>query len=189
MQGKIENLTERIAKLKDIMGEINFDDLSNKRESLIVKEKITSLSDILIKLHKEISENESATLKDVHKKFEELNPYLNVDKLTSEFNISENEMYVMISANFDELEQFLVNIKFIKDNHKILDYEPILDIPEKKKIINEKEVKSIEIYNDVYQIHESIDKLSKDYYQSIEMVNEKFFIFNKILDSVEMLNR
>ena len=190
MQAKIQQLSERINSLKDILGEMSFEDTSKKQGSLsIFKEKVKNISDIIIKLQKEISENDSITLKEVHKKFEELNPLLNVEKLTSEFNINEDEMYALIIVNFDEIESFLLNLKYIKDNQKILEYEPIIDIDEKKNILREKEINSIDLFTKVYQTHESVDKLCSTYYESVSNLNEKFDLYTKILDALEVLNK
>lgn len=191
MQNKIEVLLERINSLKDVIGEINFDDVAKKQSptSSVFKEKLGSISDIITKLQKEISENDSITLKEVHKKFEELNPLLNVEKLSSEFNISENEMYVMIIANFDEIESFLVNLKFIKDNQKTLDLDPICDLDEKKRILTKHEYNSINQYTKIYQTHEAIDKLCISYSESISDINEKFGIYNKLIDALEVLSK
>ncbi len=191
MQNKIENLHERLKTLKDIIGEINFEDITKKQESSsIFREKVSSISDIIHKLHKEIIDNDTVTVKEIHKRFEELNPFLNVEKLSSEFTIGEDEMYVLISANFDEIESFLGNVNFIKDNQKkILDHDPIIDLPEKRKIIREKEFSSIDINNKVYQLHNNIDNLAQTYYDSINIINEKFGVYNKILDALEVLNK
>lgn len=191
MQNKIESLAERINNLRDIMGEINFEDIAKKQTttSTVFKEKLNNIADIIIKLQKEISENDSITLKEVHKKFEELNPLLNVEKLSSEFSISENEMYSLIVANYEEIESFLANLSFVNDNQKILDYEPIIDLDKKTEVIKDMEIQSINQSNKVYQTHDSIDKIIVAYSESISNVNQKFNNFSKLLDSLEVLNK
>lgn len=114
----------------------------------------------------------------------ELAPLLNVEKLSSEFTISENEMYVLVMTNFDELESFLNNLKFIKENQKVLDFDIIKDLEEKKKTIKPLELKSINLYSNINQIHEAVDKISDNYSKSVELLNDKIFIYNELLDKM-----
>jgi hypothetical protein len=191
MQNKIEQLAERINALRDMMGEINFEDIAKKQlsTSTVFKERISSISDIIIKLQKEISENDSITLKEVHKKFEELSPLLNVERLTSEFTVTENEMNSMILANYEEIESFLANLKFINENQKILDYDPIVDLETKIQTIKKHELDCITQSTNIYQTHDSIDQLAIAYSESISNVNEKLYNFNRLIDALEVLNK
>lgn len=114
----------------------------------------------------------------------ELAPLLNVEKLSSEFTISENEMYVLIMTNFDELESFLNNLKFIKDNQNVLDFDIIKDLEEKKKAIKPLELKGINLYSNINQIHESVDRISENYSKSVDILNDKIFIYNELLEKM-----
>lgn len=114
----------------------------------------------------------------------ELAPLLNVEKLSSEFTISENEMYVLIMTNFDELESFLNNLKFIKDNQNVLDFDIIKDLEEKKKEIKPLELKGINLYSNINQIHESVDRISENYSKSVDILNDKIFIYNELLEKM-----
>ena len=114
----------------------------------------------------------------------ELAPLLNVEKLSSEFTISENEMYVLIMTNFDELESFLNNLKFIKDNQNVLDFDIIKDLEEKKKAIKPLELKGINLYSKINQIHESVDRISENYSKSVDILNDKIFIYNELLEKM-----
>ncbi len=69
MKNKIELLEERLNNINDTLGAIDPNDFNVKMgRSLITKDKLRTLCDVLIYLQKEISENESATFKDVYKK-------------------------------------------------------------------------------------------------------------------------
>ena len=70
MQSRIEQLTERIKGLNNIIGTIDFDDIAKKQQqnNSVYKDKITNISDIIIKLQNEIIDNDNITLKEVHKK-------------------------------------------------------------------------------------------------------------------------
>lgn len=115
----------------------------------------------------------------------DLAPLLNVEKLSSEFNISESEMYVLIINNFDELENFLTNLKFIKDNQNVLDSNPIHEVEEKKRILKPLELKSINLYSKILQIDESLENLSSKYSNSVASLNEKFAFYNELFSRIE----
>lgn len=69
MKNKIELLEERLNSINDILGVIDPNDYNVKLgKSLITKDKLRTMSDVIIYLQKEISDNESATFKDVYKK-------------------------------------------------------------------------------------------------------------------------
>lgn len=69
MKSRLEQLRDRILSLNNIVGEINFQEIEQKHTSTsVIKEKFESISDIIIKMQKEIKENDNITLKDVHKK-------------------------------------------------------------------------------------------------------------------------
>ena len=69
MKNKIELLEERLNNINDVLGVIDPNDFNVKMgKSLITKDKLRTLCDVLLFLQKEISENESATFKDVYKK-------------------------------------------------------------------------------------------------------------------------
>lgn len=69
MKGKIDSLRERILALNNIVGDINFEELEKKHTSTsVIREKFENISDIIVKMQKEIKENDNITLKDVHKK-------------------------------------------------------------------------------------------------------------------------
>lgn len=69
MKNKIELLEERLSNINDVLGIFDSADFNVKMgKSLITKDKLRTLSDVILFLQKEISENESATFKDVYKK-------------------------------------------------------------------------------------------------------------------------
>ncbi len=115
----------------------------------------------------------------------ELSPLLNIEKLSSEFNISESEMYILLMANFDELESFLLNVKYIKENQNLIDYNPLYEVEEKRKVLRPIELKAINLYSQIHQIHESIDKVSETYSHSVSGVNQKFAYLNKLFNKLE----
>lgn len=69
MKAKVESLKERISQINNIVGEMNFEEIEKRHmTSSVIKEKFENISDVIIKLQKEIKENDNITLKDVHRK-------------------------------------------------------------------------------------------------------------------------
>lgn len=69
MKAKVENLKERISQLNNTVGEMNFEEIEKKHmTSSVIREKLENISDVILKLQKEIKENDNITLKDVHRK-------------------------------------------------------------------------------------------------------------------------
>ena len=58
---------------------------------------------------------------------------LDAERLRSETNIQEKEMYLMILSNYDELKSFLVNLNYVKTNQNYLELNPIVDGQDKIK--------------------------------------------------------
>ena len=70
MKNKIEILEERIFALNNTLGDIDTNEFNHKAgaKSIIVKDKLKTVSDVIIHLQKEISENDSITFKDIYRK-------------------------------------------------------------------------------------------------------------------------
>ena len=83
--------------------------------------------------------------------------------------------------NQDEIESFLKNIEFIKQNQQYLESDSS-DIDEKIKIIKPLEIKSMNIESKVNKMSDNIDNLLKDYTEIIDIINKKFTLYNELLD-------
>jgi len=68
MKNRIDILEERINHFNDMIGEVDFTDISNKYKTLSIKDKFKTLSDVIMHLQKDISENDSIYVKEVFKK-------------------------------------------------------------------------------------------------------------------------
>ncbi len=70
MKNKIEILEERLSTITNTLGDIDTNEFNHKAgtKSLIAKDKLKTVSDVIIHLQKEISENDSITFKDIYKK-------------------------------------------------------------------------------------------------------------------------
>lgn len=114
-----------------------------------------------------------------------MSPLLKIEKLNSEYNVSEKEMYLLIMSNFDELKSFLGNIVFVKENSKLLDYDPIVEVEEKTNLIRPLDLKTLNHETKLTQISESIDELVKNYTTSVQHINEKFAFYSQIISQLE----
>ena len=83
--------------------------------------------------------------------------------------------------NQDEIESFLKNIEFIKQNQQYLESDSS-DIDEKIKIIKPLEIKSMNIESKVNKMSDNIDNLLKNYTETIDIINKKFALYNELLD-------
>ena len=69
MKNKIDLLDERITLLSNMLGELGTEDLNNKiAKPLLGKEKFNNLSDAIMYLQKQVSENDTIHFKEVNKK-------------------------------------------------------------------------------------------------------------------------
>ena len=83
--------------------------------------------------------------------------------------------------NQEEIESFLKNIEYIKQNQQYLESN-LNDIDEKIKIIKPLEVKSMNIESKVNKMSDNIDNLLKNYTETIDIINKKFALYNELLD-------
>jgi hypothetical protein len=113
-----------------------------------------------------------------------ISPFLNVEKLKSDTNISEKEMYALIMSNLEDLKKFGKNISFVKENQKYLDFNPVLDSEDKIKKIRPFEVQSMDMETKVLQMSENVDNLLKNYNETVNIINQKFAIYNNLLNNI-----
>ncbi len=116
---------------------------------------------------------------------EELSPLLDIEKLRSEFNISEKEMYLMIMSNFDEMKEFSINLNFIKENQNYLELNPVVDGQDKIQKLKPLELKTMDLDTKVLQISNNVDTLLKNYNETVGVINQKFSMYNKLLKKLE----
>ena len=116
---------------------------------------------------------------------EELTPLLDIEKLRSEFNITEKEMYLMIISNFDELKKFYKNLNFIKENQNYLELTPVVNSQDKIQKLKPQELKTMDLETKALQITNNVDTLLKNYNETVNVINEKFSLYNKLLKKIE----
>ncbi len=116
---------------------------------------------------------------------ESISPFLNIEKLKSDNSITEKEMYALLISNFEDLKKFAKNIYFVQENQKYLDFNPVLDCEEKIKQLRPLEVQSIDIETKVIQLSENVDNLLKNYNETVNVINQKFAIYNNLLNNIK----
>jgi hypothetical protein len=70
MKNKVDLLEERLIALNNILGDMDASELNAKSTTkiIITKDKLKNISDVIIRLKEEISENDSITFKEIYKK-------------------------------------------------------------------------------------------------------------------------
>ena len=68
MKNRIDILEERISCINDVIGEVDFLEISNKYKQLSIKDKFKTICDVIFHLQKDISENDNRYFKDIFKK-------------------------------------------------------------------------------------------------------------------------
>ena len=67
MKNRIDILEERISCINDVIGEVDFLEISNKYKQLSIKDKFKTICDVIFHLQKDISENDNRYFKDIFK--------------------------------------------------------------------------------------------------------------------------
>jgi hypothetical protein len=101
-------------------------------------------------------------------------------KIKENHNLSDKEMFTLLMLNQDEIENFLKNIEYIKQNQKYLEVNNI-DTEEKIKIIKPLETKSMDLESKMTKMTDNIDNLLKNYTETIDIINKKFELYNELL--------
>ena len=91
-------------------------------------------------------------------------------------------MYFLLMSNFDELKTFLENLNYVKKNHKYLELNPIVDAQDKIKMMKPLELKTMNLESKISKMTDNIDNLLQNYNETVEIINQKFALYNELLD-------
>ena len=111
-----------------------------------------------------------------------LSPLLDPEKLKDESNLQDKEMYFLLISNFDELKSFLENLNYVKKNQMYLELNPIVDVQYKIKTMKPLELKTMNLESKISKMTDNIDNLLQNYNETIEIINQKFALYNELLD-------
>jgi hypothetical protein len=92
---------------------------------------------------------------------------------------------MMIVSNYDEMKTFSKNLNYIKDNQNYLEFNPIVDGQDKIKQLKPLELKSLDLESKVMQMDENVDNLAKAYNETVDVINEKFSFYNRLISRLE----
>ena len=107
---------------------------------------------------------------------------LDPEKLKDESNLQDQEMYFLLMSNFDELKTFLENLNYVKKNQKYLELNPIVDAQDKIKMMKPLELKTMNLESKISKMTDNIDNLLQNYNETVEIINQKFALYNELLD-------
>jgi len=175
MQEKINYLKERIDNISSIIGQEEIDPRfksSNEK----------SISDVIADLKTQISENSNVS-SDTLKKIKDISPLLEIDEYKNENIPSDRQMYNTLICNYDKIKYFLTGVKFLKNNQKFLEINPLSNREEKAKMLHENEKKTIDLETKMAKMTENIDNLLQNYNETVDIINKKFALYNQLLDN------
>ena len=108
-------------------------------------------------------------------------PLLNIEEYKSENIPSDRQIYNTLILSYDNIKSFLSGVKFLKNNQKFLETNPISNAEEKMKTLKSYELKSIDLESKMTKMTDNIDNLLKNYTETIDIINKKFELYNELL--------
>ena len=109
-------------------------------------------------------------------------PLIELDKYKDEILPSDKDMYNDLITNYDGIKYFLNNVKFIQNSQDILKVNPMTNSEDKIKEVQKSELKAIDLENKVSKMTDNIDNLLQNYNETVDIINQKFALYNQILD-------
>ena len=109
-------------------------------------------------------------------------PLLNIEEYKNENLPSDRQIYNALILSYDNIKNFLSGVKFLKNNQKFLEANPMSNSEEKMKILKSYELKSIDLESKMTKMTDNIDQLLQNYNETVDIINNKFALYNKLLD-------
>ena len=109
-------------------------------------------------------------------------PLLNIEEYKNENLPSDRQIYNTLILSYDNIKNFLSGVKFLKDNRKFLEVNPMSNSEEKMKMLKSYELKSIDLESKMTKMTDNIDQLLQNYNETVDIINKKFALYNKLLD-------
>ena len=109
-------------------------------------------------------------------------PLLNIDEYKDENIPSDRQIYNTLILFHDNIKYFLSGVKFLKNNHKFLETNPMSNAEDKMKTLKTFELKSIDLESKMTKMTDNIDQLLQNYNETVDIINKKFALYNKLLD-------
>ena len=109
-------------------------------------------------------------------------PLLNIEEYKNENLPSDRQIYNALILSYDNIKNFLSGVKFLKNNQKFLETNPITNAEDKMKTLKSYELKSIDLQSKMTKMTDNIDQLLQNYNETVDIINKKFALYNKLLD-------
>jgi hypothetical protein len=78
--------------------------------------------------------------------------------------------------------EFAKRLSVIKSNQNFLEYNPLIDSESKIQKLRPLEVSTMDMETKVMQVSDNIDCLMKSYHETIGVINQKFALYNSLLN-------
>ena len=92
-------------------------------------------------------------------------------------------MYNTLICNYDGIKYFLSGVKFLKNNEKYLELNPLSNGEEKMKTLQGYELKTSDLESKMTKMSDNIDLLLQNYNETVDIINKKFALYNQLLDN------
>ena len=89
-------------------------------------------------------------------------------------------MYNTLICNYDGIKYFLSGVKFLKNNQKYLELNPLSNGEEKMKTLQSYELKTIDLESKMTKMSDNIDSLLQNYNETVDIINKKFALYNQL---------
>ena len=109
-------------------------------------------------------------------------PILDIDEYKNENIPSERQMNYDLNKNHDAIINFISYVKFLKNNQKFLETNPLTNLEGKMKKIQQNELKTIDLEEKNTKVTDDIDNLLQNYNETINIINKKFALYNQLLE-------
>ena len=112
-----------------------------------------------------------------------LSPLLDIEEYKNENIPSDRQMYNTLICNYDGIKYFLTGVKFLKNNEKYLELNPLSNGEEKMKTLQGFELKTIDLESKMTKMSDNIDALLENYNETVDIINKKLDLYNQLLDN------
>ena len=112
-----------------------------------------------------------------------ISPLLDIEEYKNENIPSDRQMYNTLICNYDGIKYFLSGVKFLKNNEKYLELNPLSNGEEKMKTLQGYELKTIDLESKMTKMSDNIDLLLQNYNETVDIINKKFALYNQLLDN------
>ena len=108
-------------------------------------------------------------------------PLLNIEEYKNENIPSDRQIYNTLILSYDNIKYFLTSVKFLKNNQKFLETNPISNGEDKMNTLKSYELKSIDLESKMTKMTDNIDQLLQNYNETVDIINKKFALYNRLL--------